>query len=225
VDFAIASVILAACVIVLAAFLPGAARLPVGVALAVFASGAVIAGRALGRGYPHARLGLCNLVTLGRLALAATLVVPLIAGIDASWPVFAVAAIALALDGVDGWLARRQGLASAFGARFDMEVDAALALILSLSAAAGPAGPAAILLGVPRYLFVAAARLLPWMRRDLPARFSRKAVCVLQLAVLIALQAPVLPQVLALPLVVAAGGALVWSFALDLVWLWRKRRT
>ena len=28
------------------------------------------------------------------------------------------------LDGVDGWLARTRGLASAFGARFDMETDA-----------------------------------------------------------------------------------------------------
>jgi phosphatidylglycerophosphate synthase len=183
----------------------------------------MIAGRALRRSYPHPRLGLCNLVTLGRMALATTLIVPLTAGVGASWTVFAVAATALALDGVDGWLARRRGLASAFGARFDMEVDAVLALILSLSAAAGPAGPVAILLGLPRYLFVAAARVLPWMRRDLPQRFSRKAVCVLQLGALIALQAPVLPQALALPLVVIAAGALVWSFALDLLWLWRKR--
>jgi len=225
VDFTIASFVMAACVIVIAALLPGASAVPVTAAIVVFAAGALVARRALRHSYPHPRLGVCNLVTLGRMALAATLVVPLIAGADASWPVFAVAAIALALDGVDGWLARRQALASSFGARFDMEVDGALALILSLIAALGPAGPVALLLGVPMYLFVAASRFMPWMRRDLTPRFSRKAVCVLQLGVLIALQAPLLPQGIALPLVVVAAGALVWSFAIDLIWLWRMRRT
>jgi phosphatidylglycerophosphate synthase len=38
----------------------------------------------------------------------------------------------LALDGLDGWLARRFGLASAYGARFDMEVDGFLILVLAL---------------------------------------------------------------------------------------------
>jgi len=223
-DFTIASIAMAACVILLAALLPGASALAVTAALAVFAAGALVAGRAVRRSYPHPRLGLCNLVTLGRMALAATLVVPLVAGVDASWPVFAVAAFALALDGVDGWLARRHALASAFGARFDMEVDGALGLILSLIASAGPAGPVALVLGVPMYLFAAASRFLPWMRRDLPPRFNRKAVCVLQLGVLIALQAPLLPQGAVLPLVVTAAGALVWSFARDLIWLWRMRR-
>ena len=39
-----------------------------------------------------------------------------------------------ALDGVDGWLARRSGIASAFGARFDMEIDALLILVLAVLA-------------------------------------------------------------------------------------------
>lgn len=223
-EFAVISGVMAAVMAVLAAFLPGAAPLPVGIALAGFGAGAVVAGRALRRSYPHSRLGLCNLVTLGRMALALAFLVPLMAGGGASWPVFAIAALTLSLDGLDGWLARRQGLASAFGARFDMEVDAAFALILAVNAAAGSSGPVAILLGVPRYLFVAAARVLPWMRRDLPERFSRKVVCVLQLGVLILLQAPILPQAFALPLVGIAASALVWSFATDLLWLWRRKR-
>ncbi|ABV95878.1 CDP-alcohol phosphatidyltransferase (plasmid) [Dinoroseobacter shibae DFL 12 = DSM 16493] len=221
--FALAALLLAALTGLGAALLPGAGPLSVGLALAAFGTGAVIAGRDLRRAYPHGRLGLCNLVTLGRLALTSALLVPLVAGIGAAWPIFAVAGVALALDGVDGWLARKQGLASAFGARFDVEVDAALALILAVNAATGPAGLAAALLGLPRYLFVLAARGLPWMRRDLPERFSRKTVCVLQMGVLIALQAPVLPAALALPLVGLALAALAWSFAVDLRWLWRKR--
>ena len=37
-----------------------------------------------------------------------------------------------ALDGVDGWLARRRGMSSAFGARFDMEIDALLVQVLAI---------------------------------------------------------------------------------------------
>ena len=39
------------------------------------------------------------------------------------------------LDGADGWLARRSGVSSAFGARFDGEVDAFLILALSVAVA------------------------------------------------------------------------------------------
>ena len=137
---------------------------------------------------------------------------------------FAVAVLALGFDGFDGWLARRQGYVSGFGARFDMEVDSLLALILSVSAAvASGLGPLAILLGLPRYLFAAAAWRLPWMRRALPERFSRKTVCVIQLGVLIALQAPILPPGVAVTLVLVAAAALIWSFAVDVAWLWRRR--
>ena len=40
--------------------------------------------------------------------------------------------VALALDAVDGWVARRTRTASALGARFDGEVDAFLILVLSV---------------------------------------------------------------------------------------------
>ena len=43
-----------------------------------------------------------------------------------------LAAVALVLDGVDGQVARRTGTVSALGARFDMEVDAFLMLVLSV---------------------------------------------------------------------------------------------
>ena len=39
--------------------------------------------------------------------------------------------MALLLDAVDGGVARRTGTVSGFGARFDMEVDAFLILVLS----------------------------------------------------------------------------------------------
>jgi phosphatidylglycerophosphate synthase len=223
-EFAAVFLALAAGLIVLTALMPGAGPGPTVAALLSFAVAATLAGRALNRTYPHEHLGLCNAITLTRLALTMALVGPLVAGAAASWAVFAVAVIALSLDGFDGWLARRQGYVSEFGARFDMEVDSALALVLALSAAmTSGAGAVAILLGLPRYLFAIAGWALPWMRRDLPERFSRKAVCVVQLGALIALQAPILPEVFAMALVPLVALVLAWSFALDVTWLWRRR--
>ena len=188
-----------------------------------YVGGAVLALRLIGRGYPHESLGMCNVVTLIRLALAAALLAPL-AGDAAPWGVFAVALLALVLDGVDGWLARRESRVSDFGARLDMEVDSGLALILALNAwASGTTGPIVLLIGLPRYVFAAATQVLPWLGRPAPERFSRKAVCVLQLGTLIALQLPPVATDLATPVVAVVALALLWSFGRDVLWLWRTR--
>ncbi len=188
---------------------------------------AVVAGLALRgmfAGYPHRRLGLCNTVTLVRAALTAWLVAVLASPGIPAWSVVAVAVVALALDGVDGWLARREGLVSAFGARFDMEVDALLALVLALSALAlGKAGAWVLVLGGLRYAYVLAGLALPWLRADLPPRVGRKTVCVIQIATLTALIAPPVVPPLSLWLAGIATVLLVWSFAADILWLWRRR--
>ena len=44
--------------------------------------------------------------------------------------------LCLMLDGVDGWVARARGEASPFGARFDVETDAAMLAVLSVAVAA-----------------------------------------------------------------------------------------
>ncbi|MEO0384276.1 MAG: CDP-alcohol phosphatidyltransferase family protein [Pseudomonadota bacterium] len=179
---------------------------------------------ALLRTYPHATLGLCNIVTLVRLVIVATLVGALLSSAGPSWAVFSLAAIALLLDGVDGWLARRQALASSFGARFDVEVDAAFALVLALHAVFGnSAGLAVVLLGLPYYLFKAASLAFPWLNQPLPERFTRKAICVIQIAVLVALQLPLVAIGALDPLVIVVALALAWSFVHDIRWLWRAR--
>ncbi|SHL62536.1 Phosphatidylglycerophosphate synthase [Roseovarius litoreus] len=198
--------------------------LPVGAALGVYVAAVVLVGWVMARSYPHRALGLCNLVTLLRLALTSALVAPLVSGSGAQWGVLMVAAVALALDGVDGWLARRQHLVSHFGARFDMEVDAGLGLVLAVSAfAAGSAGAAVLALGMPRYVFAAAGRVLPWLGAPLPDRIGRKWVCVIQIGVLIGLQVPGLPVPLANAAIAVAAAALCWSFGRDILWLWRRR--
>lgn len=174
--------------------------------------------------FAYDRFGPANTVTLIRAAMVCALVGPLVAGQAAGWTVAAIATFALMLDGVDGWLARRSGLASTFGARFDVEVDAAMALILALHAWQGTtAGPAVLVIALIRYVWVAAAWVWPWPSAPLPPRFSRKAVCVLELAALVLLQLPLLPAALAVALVWVTLALLLWSFAVDLIWL-RARR-
>jgi phosphatidylglycerophosphate synthase len=201
-----------------------------GLSATLFVLIAGLAIRGVAQAYPHDRLGSCNTVTLLRAALASAVAAPLavpglLAGAPGlAWAVLAVAALALTLDGVDGWLARRSGLSSEFGARFDMEVDSALALILAcLALAHGKAGLWVLALGAMRYAWLAAGLVLPWMQGALPQRFRRKAVCVVQIAVLIALVAPVIQPPVSTVLGLAATALLAWSFAVDLSWLARRR--
>lgn len=140
------------------------------------------------------------------------------------WIIVAVALSSLLLDGVDGYLARRLDQASNFGARFDMEVDAALILLLCvLIAQAGIAGPWVLLIGLMRYAFTVALMFLPRLNQALPDSTRRKVICVWQVASLIAAFVPGLPSVLISSTLALALALLVISFALDIRWLYRHR--
>ncbi|MCQ0972021.1 CDP-alcohol phosphatidyltransferase family protein [Paracoccus sp. TK19116] len=184
----------------------------------------LIVGQLARRHLPTGRFGPANTVTLIRAAMMLALIGPLITGEATGRAVAMVAAVALTLDGVDGWFARRTGMASAFGARFDIEVDAALALVLALHAFIGTAAGAEVLaLGLVRYVFVVATVLWPWLAAPLPQRWRRKAICVVQLAALILLQWPDLHDGAAIIAARLALALVVWSFAVDILWL-RERR-
>jgi phosphatidylglycerophosphate synthase len=177
-------------------------------------------------GEVFARFGPANHITLLRLVLVALLAALLAMPLDASlrWFVVATASLAAALDGLDGALARRTGLGSAFGARFDMETDALLVMVLSLLVwHAEVAGVWALLSGLLRYLFVAAATVWPWLARTLPASLRRKTVCVLQIVLLIACLVPGLPAGVSAALAAIGLALLLHSFGTDVVWLHRHR--
>ncbi len=196
----------------------------IGVGVAVYSVGASVAAWRLHRRHPHARLGYANAVTLLRLALVSTLVIPLVGVSPAPVPIIVIATISLSLDGVDGWLARRQGLSSAVGGSFDMEVDSVFALVLAaLAAVVGGAPWIVLILGLPRYVFWVAGAIWPWLYDPLPPRYSGKVVAVIQMITLIVLQLPGLPHVIAIALTVGVLGALGWSFGRDIVWLWRRK--
>ncbi|MBK5928896.1 hypothetical protein CCR87_16400 [Rhodobaculum claviforme] len=207
------------------------AGLPPAVPLLALAAVVVLVGAVLGglwQAGPAERFAPCSRVTLGRAGLGAILVglfaaPAALAQPPLAWVAVAIAATALALDGVDGWLARRRNEATAFGARFDMEVDAALGLVLAgLAVASGKVALWVLALGLMRYGFVALAWVWPWLLAPLPESLRRKTVCVIQVGVLAALLAPAIPPMLATWMAGVALAALAGSFAVDIGWLWRQ---
>ena len=136
----------------------------------------------------------------------------------------AVAALAFALDGVDGWLARRTETASAYGARLDMELDAAFVVVLSaLVWTWDRAGTWVLLCGAARYIWWVAECLIPWFRRPLfPSAHRRHGCFIAVTALILALW----PWPTPVGSVAAAGIAtitLALSFGVDAVWLFRRR--
>ena len=125
---------------------------------------------------------------------------------------------------MDGWLARRCGVASHFGARFDLEVDSLLILILAVLVwQSGRVGAWVLAIGLARYAFVLAGWLCrccaPRCRRAAGARryaSSRVSLCCSACCRRSGAPAPSLGAGLAL-----AG--LLASFAADIIYLVRTR--
>jgi phosphatidylglycerophosphate synthase len=172
-----------------------------------------------------AQLGAANRVTLARAAFVGG-VTALVA--DAHVRPVSVATlvglvvVALVLDGLDGWVARRTGTVSALGARFDMEVDAFLILVLS-SYVAGSVGPWVLAIGAARYVAWVAGSMVPWLGVRVPSRYWRKPVAAIQGIVLTAAVAHLLPAPAMTVAIVVAMLLLAESFGRDVVWQWRQR--
>jgi len=184
------------------------------------------------------RFGSANIVTLLRAGIAALVTGLALEGLATgtgllaepgeigdiwAWALPTGALLALILDGIDGWIARHRRIASAFGARFDMEADALLVLGLSLAAfAAGRAGVWVLTAGALRYVFVAAGVVWPALSAPLPPSLRRKAVCV---GIGVALVVALIPAVSASIAGLLAGAgvlAVIYSFAVDTIWLIRR---
>lgn len=171
--------------------------------------------------------GPANRVTLGRATLVGGVTALVADSVESSPPVtlfVGLTAVALILDGVDGQVARRTGTSTPLGARFDMEVDAFLILVLSVYVSMA-LGPWVLLIGSMRYGFVAAARALPWLNAPLPASTARKTVAALQGVFLLLAASDLLPYVGTFAVVATALALLVWSFGRDILWLWRTSRS
>jgi phosphatidylglycerophosphate synthase len=184
------------------------------------------AGLARGLSYDRAdRLGPADWVTLARATLAAVVAALVVESFGEPVPVallVSLAAVALALDAVDGWVARRTWTTATLGARFDGEVDAFLILVLSVYVARS-AGAWVLAIGLARYAFLAAEWPLPWMRAQLPPRFWRKTVAAAEGVLLTIAASNVLPRTATQAVLVVALALLAESFGRDVWWLWRNR--
>jgi phosphatidylglycerophosphate synthase len=172
-----------------------------------------------------AGLGTPNGVTLIRATLASG-VAAIIADSFERPPntpaLLALTIVALVLDGVDGSVARRTGTTSQLGARFDMEVDAFLILVLSV-AVARSLGGWVLAIGLARYAFGLAGWCLPWLRRQSPPRYWAKVVAATQGVVLTCCVSTLLPTPVAEVGAALALGLLAESFGRQTWWLWVHR--
>jgi len=175
---------------------------------------------------PTERLGPAGWVTLTRASLAVGVAALAADSLARDTPVatfVALASVALALDFVDGRVARSTGTVSALGAKLDGEVDAFLMLALSVEVAPS-AGLWVLVIGGARYAFLAAGWCLPWMRAALPRRDWRKVVAAAQGVALAIAAAEVVPLWLTRALLAVAFALLAESFGRDVWWLRRHRR-
>lgn len=188
-------------------------------------AGLVVAGLS---GHDFEGFGLANTVTTLRAAMTALLagLVPSVATLQPelvqtmAWGMTLVVLLSLLLDGVDGYLARSTGQSSRFGARYDMEIDALLALVVCvLLWRTDQAGVWVLGLGIMRYLFITASWRWPALAGDLYPSLRRKCVCVLQVGSLCVMLAPVVQPPASTAIGLAAMALLMWSFARDVRWL------
>jgi phosphatidylglycerophosphate synthase len=178
------------------------------------------------------RFGIADVVTLSRglgVCFLAGLALQALAGGLARHGVLAMiimGTLCLTLDGVDGRVARARGEASAFGARFDVETDAATLVVLSVAVAAlGIAGWWVLAIGAMRYGYVATSLVVPALRTPLPYRYSGKVIAVVQAVALLAALAFRLTHGehwLSNTFLLLALGSLCWSFGRSVIWQLRN---
>ena len=131
-----------------------------------------------------------------------------------------LSSVALALDAVDGQVARRTGTATPLGARIDGEVDAFLILLLSI-AVSQDYGGWVLAIGAARYALLLAGWLIPWLAAPLPPRFWRKVVAAVQGIVLTVAASGVPSRLVGMIAVAVALLLLAESFGRDVIWLYR----
>ena len=131
-----------------------------------------------------------------------------------------LSSVALALDAVDGLVARRTGTATPLGARIDGEADAFLILLLSI-AVSQDYGSWVLVIGAARYALLLAGWLIPWLAAPLPPRFWRKVVAAVQGIVLTVAASGVPSRLVGMIAVAVALLLLAESFGRDVIWLYR----
>jgi glycosyltransferase 2 family protein len=173
----------------------------------------ILVAQARGNWTPDGGFGVPNLITTLRLGLTMGL---LFFYQHQEGIVLAVVALSnILLDAVDGWLARRTGQSSEFGAHYDIEADALLVLTLTVILfGRGVAGSWVILAGLWRYLYVLAPACFPTPVGQAPrSRHGRIMYVLMIVCFMLALVTPQeIGQYLALLGTVATSLSFLHSF-------------
>lgn len=223
----LSSLALIVILIAIRAVIPSVGTLSATVAFALWTSVVFLMWRHLDQ-HPHATFGAANAVTLCRMVVTILFacLIPIAGNLTSQWVLWSIALIAtmtLCMDGLDGYLARKFKHCSAFGARLDMETDALLALVITLFLwQSESAGIWVLGLGVFRYAFLAASIWVPALRQELFASMRRKTVCVIQVAALCLMLVPALSESQVSIIGIFALVFLIYSFAVDILWLLRR---
>ncbi|HVW27612.1 MAG TPA: CDP-alcohol phosphatidyltransferase family protein [Polyangiaceae bacterium] len=161
-----------------------------------------------GRYTPDGRFGAANAVTALRVGLVVAL-----CAYDSVGPLSSAVVVGFsALDGLDGWIARRApATASDFGARFDMETDALFVLAFGVKLVeVGRLGAFMILPGVLRYAYAGGIALAPGLGEAPRSRLGRFIAGIMMTS--LAVSAWPLEPVFQ-PLAAVATALVVFSFA------------
>ncbi|WP_117196421.1 CDP-alcohol phosphatidyltransferase family protein [Rhizobium terrae] len=174
--------------------------------------------------HPHDRFGLANIITLVRAAITSAFGgLVLTSSLRAEnqsllWATASTVAVALILDGIDGFVARRTGKASPFGSRFDVEIDTLMILFLSIAVLLlHKAGGWVILIGLMRYGHIAAQAIKPALRAEMHPSIRRKAIWVLQGPILCLTLLPVVQTPYSNIFSIIALIFLAWSLVVDII--------
>ena len=120
----------------------------------------VLVAQSKGRWTPKGRFGVPNLITTARLLMTVALLFAY--GRQPGWHLAVAAGSILLMDVADGWIARKTGQSSEFGASYDVEADALLVMSVTLLLfVRGIAGGWVLIAGLLRYVYVLAPAIVP----------------------------------------------------------------
>lgn len=162
------------------------------------------------------RFGVPNAITVLRLGMVTALA---LGSTRYEGTVLAGLGLAIyALDGLDGQIARRFGLATEFGAEFDTEVDALYVATLSLGLwTRGVADLWILLPGALRYLYVISVTLLRWQGEAPRQKLSRYSFSI----TVVLLSLAFWPSSMAAWAAAAATAIVTYAFVSS--WQWAAR--
>ena len=189
--------------------------------------GSILAAEPVRRKEQPERFGPANRITLARSLLVAAVACLIGAPptTETATGASIVAIVALCMDGLDGWVARKTDSISAYGAQLDMELDSIFMMVLCIMVFDWDhAGPWVLSGGLARYGWLAVQSVVVWFRRPLLPAFRRKTACVVGVAGLALALAPWPWAQLNFVLATIATMSIVLSFGIDAVWLIRHRK-